>query len=338
MNLIDREKSEKKIAFQNMQDELYNKNDIKEHLDFIKDECIDGWSSEAEKEKIDEAIETIKNASKEIKGYNDFVKYLAVFSKVDVKDNEIRPMLNLFKTFYKTFKGKEIDLDADEKNLNYYKGIDSKAVVEFYEKTSKKLGEKSEKELPKDFYDNEEIEQIVFVFLTGKKSEDEKEEYKKMILSKIMQHYSHPAIFYNKDVLARVVLFNYYYLVYKFLNSEAYKKKVAKIEEENKKYYKKEKENERKQEQKGKKQKEKEKELNSKYHIVKTILILLFLAFLLLFGTAGKILALLILLYYGIKGMLKGGDYISKDALEGIKEEIEAQILAGEDEEDEDVE
>jgi len=327
MNIISREKSEKKIAFQNMQDELCNKDEIKEHLDFIKDECIEGWTSEAEKERIDEAIKSIKNASKEIKGYNDFVKYLAVFSKVDLKDTEA--MLNLFKIFYKTFKGKELDLKVDEENLNYYEGIDSEAVVEFYEKTSKKLSEKTEKELPTDFYDDKEIEQIVFTLLIEKNSNEEIEEYKKMILSKIIQYYSHPAIFYNEDVLTRAVLFNYYYLVYKVLNSEAYKKEVSKREEKIRKENKKYEEKERKQKKKVKK--EKGKELNSKYHIKKTILILLFLAFLLLFGTAGKIIAFLILLYYALKGMLRGDDYISKDDLEGIKEQLEAEILAGED-------
>jgi len=325
MNITDREESEKKFAFQNMQDELYNKDEIKEHLDFIKDECIEGWSSEAEKERIDEAIEAIKNASKEIKGYNDFVKYLAVFSKIDLTDTEA--MLNLFKIFYKTFKGKEIDLDVDEENLKYYEGIDTDAVVEFYEETSKKLSEKTEKELPADFYDDKEIEQVVFAFLIEEKSNEEREEYKKMMLSKIIQYYSHPAIFYNKDVLARAVLFNYYYLVYKVLNSEAFKnevsKKKQKIRKEHKKYEKEEKE-----------KKKKEKELNSKYHIKKTILILLFLAFLLLFGTAGKILAVLILLYYGIKGMLRDENYIDKDDLEGIKEQLEAEILTGEKVED----
>ena len=325
MNITDREKGEKKFAFQNMQDELYNKDEIKEHLDFIKDECIEGWTSEAEKERIDEAIKSIKNASKEIKGYNDFVKYLAVFSKVDLKDTEA--ILNLFKIFYKTFKGKELDLKLDEENLKYYEGIDSGAVVEFYKKTYEKLSGKTEKELPTDFYDDKEIEQIVFTLLIEKNSNEEIEEYKKMILSKIIQYYSHPAIFYNEDVLTRAVLFNYYYLVCKVLNSEAYKNEVSKRKEKIRKENKKYEENERKQEKKEKK----EKELNSKYHIKKTILILLFLAFLLLFGTAGKILAVLILLYYGIKGMLRDENYIDKDALEGIKEQIEAEILAGED-------
>jgi len=332
MNIIDREKSEKKFAFQNMQDELYNKDDTKEHLNFIKDECNEVWStSEAEKEKIDEAIKSLKSTSKEIKGYNDFVKYLAVFSKLDLKD-AIRPMLKLFKIFYKTFEEKEIDLDVDEENIDQYKEIDSKAVVDFYEKTSKKLDKKNEQELPIDFYDNEEIEQIVFAFLTEEKSKDDKEEYKKMMLSKIIKHYSNPAIFYNEDVLVRAVLFNYYYLVYKVIHSEAYKNEVAKNSEKNIKEYNKYEEKERKQEKKEKK--EKEKELNSKYHIVKTILIILFLLFLSIFGTAGKILALLILLYYGIKGMLRDENYIDKDALEGIKEQIEAEILAGEKEDE----
>jgi len=326
MNIISREKSEKKFAFKNMQDELYNEDDIKDHLDFIKEKCIDGWSSEAEKERIDEAIEAIKNASKEIKGYNDFVKYLAVFSKVDLKDTEAR--LNLFKIFYKTFKDKEIDLDVDKENLDYYEGIDSNDVDEFYKKTYEKLSEKTGKELPTDFYDDEEIEEIVFALLK-EKSKDEKEEYKKMMLSKIIQHYLHPAIFYNENVLTRAILFNYYYLVYKVLHSEAYKKEVSKREEKNRKEYK-------KYEEKERKQKKKEKELNSKYHIKKTIAILLFLAFLLLFGTAGKILALLILLYYALKGMLRDANYIDEDALEGIKEQIEAEILAGEEGEDED--
>jgi len=312
------------LAFERLQDKLYN-DEIKEYLDFIKEKCIEVWGiSDAEEERIEKELNEIKKASKEIKEYNDFIKYLAVFSKVDFEDEKTEPMLYFFKIFYKLFKNKEIDLELYKENLQYYESINEKEIKEFYKTALESI---SIKELPKDFYDDEEAEHIAFKILTEKNYE-ERQEYKKMLFSKLLKHYSNPSIIFNADFISRAVLFNSYYLIYKVLNTKKYQDELSKIE------------NKELSKELNEKRKKAKKEAKPKrhYHIAKTILILLFLAFLLLFGTAGKILALLIVLYYALKEMLKGDDYINKEDLEGIKEQIKAQILAGEDDDIEDEE
>ena len=311
---------EEVLAFERLQDKLYN-DEIKEYLEFIKEKCIEGLRiSDAEKERIEKGLNEIKKASKEIKEYNDFIKYLALFSKVDFEDEKTEPVLYLFKLFYKLFKNKEIDLELYKENLQYYESINEEEIKEFYREA---LEDFSIKELPKDFYDDEEAEHVVFKILTEKNYE-ERQEYKKLLFSKLLKHYSNPSIIFNADFISRALLFNSYYLIYKVLNTKKYQDELSKIEN---------KELSKELNEKRKKAK-KEAKLKRHYHIAKTILILLFLAFLLSFGIAGKVLALLIVLYYALKGMLKGGDYISKDDIEGIKEQIEAEMLAGEDEED----
>jgi len=314
------------LAFERLQDKLYN-DEIKEYLEFIKEKCIRWWDiSDAENERIEEGLNEIKKASKEIKEYNDFIKYLAVFSKVHFEDEKTEPILYLFKLFYKLFKNKEIDLKFYEEILQYYESINEEEIKEFYETA---LEDFSIKEVPKDFYDDEEAEHIAFKILT-EKNDEERQEYKKLLFSKLLKHYSNPSIIFNADFISRALLFNSYYLIYKGLNTKKYQDELSKLEN---------KELSKELNEKRKKAK-KEAKPKSHYHIAKTILILLFLAFLLLFGTAGKVLALLIVLYYALKGMLKGGDYISKEDLKGIKEQIKAEMLAGEDEdlEDEDEE
>jgi len=311
------------LAFERMQDKLYNEDDIKEYLEFIKDKCLEGMIiSEDEETRIEKGLNEIKKASKEIKGYNDFIKYLAVFSKVDFEDEKTEAMLYLFKLFYKLFKNNEIDLELYEEKEQYYENIKEEEIKEFYEVTPEDF---HKQELPTDFYDDEEAEHIMFKFLT-EKNHDERKEYKKMLFLKLLKYYSYPPIIYNAKIIERAMLFNSYYLIYKVLNTKKYQDELSKIE--NKELNKKMKEEKRKQKKEAKPKRH--------YHIAKTLLILLFLAFLLLFGTAGKILAFLILLYYALKGMLKGDDYISEEDLEGLKEQIKAEILAGEDVEIED--
>jgi len=279
------------LAFERMQDKLYNE-ETKGYLNFIKKECIEGWKiSETENKRIDERINEIKKTSKEIKDYNDFIKYLAVFSKVDFEDEETEPMLYFFKVFYKLFKNKELDLELYKENMQYYESINDVAISDIYQKTLENL---TEKELPKDFYDDEEIEQIVFKFLTEKDYE-ERQEYKKMLFSKLLNYYSNPSIIFNADFISRAVLFNSYYLIYKVLNTKKYQDELSKLE--NKEINKKMNDEEKKT--------KKEEKPKRHYHIRKTILIILFLLFLLLFGgTYGQALAVLIALYYALKGML----------------------------------
>jgi len=279
------------LAFERMQDKLYNE-ETKGYLNFIKKECIEGWKiSETENKRIDERINEIKKTSKEIKDYNDFIKYLAVFSKVDFEDEETEPMLYFFKVFYKLFKNKELDLELYKENMQYYESINDVAISDIYQKTLENL---TEKELPKDFYDDEEAEHIIFKILT-EKDYDEREEYKKMLLSKLLKYYSNPSIIYNTDFISRAVLFNSYYLIYKVLNTKKYQDELSKLD--NKELNKKMNDEEKKT--------KKEEKPKRHYHIRKTILIILFLLFLLLFGgTYGQALAVLIALYYALKGML----------------------------------
>jgi hypothetical protein len=279
------------LAFERMQDKLYNE-ETKGYLNFIKKECIEGWKiSETENKRIDERINEIKKTSKEIKDYNDFIKYLAVFSKVDFEDEETEPMLYFFKVFYKLFKNKELDLELYKENMQYYESINDVAISDIYQKTLENL---TEKELPKDFYDDEEAEHIIFKILT-EKDYDEREEYKKMLLSKLLKYYSNPSIIYNTDFISRAVLLNYYYLIYKVLNTKKYQDELSKLD--NKELNKKMNDEEKKT--------KKEEKPKRHYHIRKTILIILFLLFLLLFGgTYGQALAVLIALYYALKGML----------------------------------
>jgi len=291
---VKKEYNEETLAFERMQDKLYNE-DIKDYLDFIKEKCLEGWEvSSAEEEKVNEGIKAIKKASKEIKGYNDFIKYLAVFSKVDFEDEKTEAMLYFFKIFYKLFKNKEIDLELYKENLHYYDSISDVAISDIYQKTLENV---SEKELPTDFYDDEEVEQVVFKILT-EKDYDEREEYKKMLFSKLLKYYSNPSIIFNADFISRAVLFNSYYLIYKVLNTKKYQEELSNIE--NKELNEELNEEERKQ--------EKEEKPKRHYHIRKTIAIILFLLFLLLFGIYGQALALLILIYYALKGMLKSYD------------------------------
>jgi len=97
------------------------------------------------------------------------------------------------------------------------------------------------------------------------------------------------------------VLFNSYYLIYKVLNTKKYQNELSNIE--NKELNEKLNEEERKQ--------EKEEKPKRHYHIRKTILIILFLLALLLFGGYyGQVLAVLIGIYYALKGMLKDDENI----------------------------
>ena len=284
---------EETLTFERIQDTLYNENDIQEYLEFIKEKCIKWWEiSEKENKRIDEGLNEIKKASKEIKEYNDFIKYLAVFSKVDFEDEETEPMLYLFKIFYKLFKNEEIDLELYKENLQYYESVKEKEIKEFYEG---KL-DLFKQELPKDFYDDEEVEQIVFKILT-EKNYDEREEYKKMLFSKLLKHYSNPSIIFNDKFVERAMIFNSYYLIYKVLNTKKYQDELSEIE--NKELVK---------ELNKKREEEKKAKPEKHYHIRKTILIILFLLLLSIFGIAGKIVAFLILLYYALKGMLRGDD------------------------------
>ena len=274
------------LAFERMQNKLYNE-DVAEYLNFIKEKCLEGLIiSNAEEERIEKGLNEIKKASKEIKEYNDFIKYLAVFSKVEFEDEETEPMLNLFKIFYKVFKNKEIDLELYKDNLQYYESIKEEEIIEFYEKAL----DFTNKELPKDFYDDEEAEHIVFKILTEKKY-DEREEYKKILFSKMLKYYSNPSIIFNAGFISRALLFNSYYLIYKVLSTKKYQDELSELEN--------------KELAKELNEEEKETKPERHYHIRKTILIILFLLFLSLFGTAGKILAFLILLYYALKGMLR---------------------------------
>jgi len=280
------------LAFERMQNKLYNE-DVAEYLDFIKEKCFEGMIiSEAEEERIEKGLNEIKKASKEIKEYNNFIKYLALFSKVDFDDENTLAMLELFKLFYKLFKNKEIDLEFYKETLQYYESIKEEEIKEFYETA---LEDFTEKELPKDFYDDEEVEQIAFKILTEKKY-DEREEYKKMLFSKLLNYYSNPSIIFNADFISRALLFNSYYLIYKVLNTKKYQEKLSNIE--NKELNEELNEEERKQ--------KKEEKPKRHYHIRKTILIILLLLALLLFGgNYGQALAVLIGLYYALKGMLK---------------------------------
>jgi len=294
---VKKEHNEEILAFERMQDKLYNE-DIKDYLDFIKEKCLEGWEvSSAEEEKVNEGIKAIKKASKEIKGYNDFIKYLAVFSKVVFEEEETEPMLYFFKLFYKLFKNKEIDLKLYKENLQYYDSISDVAFGNIYQKTLENL---NEKELPTDFYDDEEVEQIIFKILTEEDYE-ERQEYKKMLFSKLLKYYSNPSIIFNTDFVSRALLFNSYYLIYKVLNTKKYQNELSNIE--NKELNEKLNEEERKQ--------EKEEKPKRHYHIRKTILIILFLLALLLFGGYyGQVLAVLIGIYYALKGMLKDDENI----------------------------
>jgi len=289
---VKKEHNEETLAFERMQDKLYNE-DIQIYLDFIKEKCLEGWRTDnIDEAKVNEGIKTIKKASKEIKGYNDFIKYLAVFSKVDFEDEKTEPMLYFFKIFYKLFKNKEIDLELYKENLQYYESISDVAISDIYQKTLENL---SEKELPTDFYDDEEVEQIIFKILTEEDYE-ERQEYKKMLFSKLLTYYSNPSIIFNTDFISRAVLFNSYYLIYKVLNTKKYQEKLSNIE--NKELNEELNEEERKQ--------KKEEKPKRHYHIRKTILIILLLLALLLFGgNYGQALAVLIGLYYALKGMLK---------------------------------
>jgi len=284
------------LAFERMQNKLYNE-DVAEYLEFVKEKCLEGWEiSGAEEERIEKGLNEIKKASKEIKEYNDFIKYLAVFSKVDFEDEKTEPMLYFFKIFYKLFKNKEIDLELYKENLQYYESINEKEIKEFYREALESI---SIKELPKDFYDDEEAEHIAFKILTEEKY-DERQEYKKLLFSKLLKHYSNPSIIFNADFISRALLFNSYYLIYKVLNTKKYQDELSKIE------------NKELSKELNEKRKKAKKEAKPKrhYHIAKTILIILFLLFLLLFGKYGQILAFLIVLYYAFKGMLKDDENI----------------------------
>jgi len=296
------------LAFERIRDTLYHEDDIEDYLNFIKEKCIDYEFSEEEKEKLNEIIKEIKKISKEIKGYNEFIKYLALFSKVDFDDEKPEQTLHLFEIFYKLFKDKEMSLlknTYDEKKV-YYEAIDRDDILEFYQNSFKFVNEKNK--LPEDFYDDEEAEHIVFKILT-EKNYDEIEEYKNILLSKILKHYSNPSIFFNYNFIRVAVLFNYYYIIYKILNSKTYKNELSNYKTYSSVWdrmlFREKKHNEYEEEEE---EENKKLRLKTHYHIAKTILIILFLLFLLAFGIAGKILALLILLYYALKGMLKSYD------------------------------
>jgi len=293
LKLVKKRHNDEILAFERMLDKLYNEGNIEEYFDFIKKTCLNENITNAEEERIEKGLNELKKYSNKIKEFNDFIKYLAVFSKIKYEeknkeddedyenngnDENNKAMICLFEKFYKLFKKKEINLDLND-NINLYEAIKINDIGKIYERQYE-----FSNEIPNDFYDNEEIEHIVYKFLT-------ENNYKDKLISILIKHYSNPAIFFNEDFVKTAVLFNYYYLVYKVLNNKIYKINENKENEDNE-----EEENE---------EEEKEEKPKRIYHIRKTILIIIFLLILLMSGTIAQHIAILIGIYYAIKGMLK---------------------------------
>jgi len=275
--------------FEQLQTNLYDKN-IKNYTDFIKKKCLDKNITDAEKERLEKIIKEIRQSVKKINDYNNFIKYLTIFSKIHFEKENPYTKLNLFNIFYKAYKDKEIEKSI-YKDIVLYNQINEIDISDIYDNIKYEI-DNFNKELPNDFYDSDDIEEMIYNFLT-EKNLDYKYEDKNKIISILIKYYSNPMIFFDADFIERAVLFNYYYLIYKITNSSKYKIDKSNItidfkddEDEDSEY----------EEKEGKK---------TKYNIRKAIYIILFLLFLLLFGKYGQDFAFLILLYYAIKGMIK---------------------------------
>jgi len=276
--------------FEQLQAKLYDEN-MKNYTEFIKKKCLDRNITEAEKERLEKIIKEIRQSVKKINEYNNFIKHLTIFSKIQFEKENPDTKLNLFKIFYNTYKDKEIDL-AVYKNFALYNQIDEMDIADVYDNIKYEIDD-FRKELPTDFYDSDEIENMIYNFLI-EKNIDYKFEDKDKIISILIKHYSSPLIFFDVDFIERAVLFNYYYLIYKITNLSKYKIDNSNVTIDF----------EDKEESEDSEDEEKEGE-KTKYNIRKAIYIILFLLFLLLFGKYGQDFAFLILLYYAIKGMIK---------------------------------
>jgi len=276
--------------FEQLQTKLYNEN-MKNYVEFIKKKCLDKNITDAEKERLENIIKEIRQSVRKINEYNNFVKYLTIFSKIQFEKENSGTKLNLFRIFYKSYKDKEIS-NLIYKDSVLYDQIDEMDIEDAYDNIKYEIDD-FKKEIPTDFYDNNEIEEMIYNFLF-EKNIDYKFEDKDKIISILIKHYSNPLIFFDADFIERAVLLNYYYLVYKITISSKYKIDKSNViidfedEEEN--------EDSEDEEKEGGK---------TKYNIRKAIYIILFLLFLLLFGKYGQDFAFLILIYYAIKGMIK---------------------------------
>jgi len=278
------------IKFEQLQTKLYYEN-MKNYTDFIKKKCLDKNITDAEKERLEKIIKEIRQSVKKINDYNNFMKYLTIFSKMHFEKENPYTKLNLFNIFYKIYKDNEIEKSI-YKDIVLYNQINEIDISDVYDNIKYEI-DNFNKELPSDFYDNDEIEEMIYNFLTEKNA-DYKYDDKIKIISNLIKYYSNPMIFFDADFIERAVLFNYYYLIYKITNSSKYKidKSNVKIDFED--------------EEENEDSEDEEKEVKkTKYNIRKAIYIILFLLFLLLFGNYGQDFAFLILLYYAIKGMIK---------------------------------